>query len=423
MARRLRHRTLAAAAAAGLTLAPAFARSASAQARLEVVPSLGLSEEWSDNVRLESDDKESGFTTNVTPRIRIGLADANLTGRLEYGLNARIEHFEEGETDLDHDASVDLAYRVTPRWRLTLRDDFRYSPEPTESLAFVTPGGEAFRRFEQAARQPGVDVLDLRIVPIRQEELRNRLALGTGYDLTSRWTLVGDAIWVMQDSQDEIFGEDSQTLGGRLEAGYRVTPTDDVFLSGGVDRTDFARAPDATLIRGEAGWARQVRETVRFVVAGGYVLVGSDDDGGETTAEDEGEFTARASLSGETARGGWQLAARQEVAAGTGAGDVDRRIVAEAGVSRELTADLGGTLQLRYLRSRSVRDIGAEGSTLEGIAGVTYRFLRWASARAIYRYRRIDPTGPGPSVDENSVLIGVEVLWPLREMPGIRPTP
>lgn len=413
---------MAAAGVGGLALVTGLARGAGAQTRLEVVPSLGVSETWSDNVHLRSDETESGFTTNVTPRIRIGATGGKLTGGVEYGLNVRIEHFRDGETRLEHDAFADLAYLATPRWRLTLREDFRYSPDPTEALAFVTPEGVAFRRFEEAARRPGVDILDLRILRVRENELRNRLTLGTRYDLTPRWTVGADAIWIVQNSSDEVFGEDSQTIGGRLQADYRLTPTDDVSLSGGVDRTDFERTPDATLLRAEARWARRVRETIRFGLSGGYVRVSSDDATG-TAGRDEDEFTGRVSLAGDLPRGGWDLVLAREVSAGTGAGDISRRLVAEAGLARELARDFDGSLRTRYLRSRSIRGFGSEGDTFEGIAGVSYRFIRWAAAHALYRYRHSEPSGPGPSVNENSVLIGVEVRWPVRELPGLRPTP
>ncbi len=421
MARRLALRTVAA-GVGSLALAAGLARDAGAQTRLDVVPSLGVSETWSDNVELRSRDTESGLTTNVTPRIRIGATGGKLTGGAEYGLNVRIEHFEGGKTALEHDASADLTYLATPRWRLTLREDFRFTPDPTESLAFVTPEGAAFRRFEEAARQPGVDILDLRILRVRENELRNRLALGTRYDLTPRWTVGADAIWLMQDSSDEVFGEDSQTVGGRLRANYRLTPTDELSLSGGADRTDFERAPDATVLRAEAGWNRQLRQTLRLELAGGYARVTSDETAA-AAARDDNEFTGRVALAGDLPQGGWDLVLAREVFAGTGTGDVSRRIVAEAGLVRALAAELDGSLRARYLRSSSVRGFGAEGETFEGIAGLSYRFLRWAAARLLYRHRRIEPLGPGPSVDENSVLVGVELRWPLRELPGLRPMP
>lgn len=407
------------ASAGGLALAWSVARHASAETRVDVIPSLGVSESWSDNVGLSGGESHSGFTTNVTPGLRLGATGGQLTGGAAYALNVRIEHFGEGETDLDHDASADLNYDATPRWRLFLREDFRLSPDPTRSLAFVTPGGEAFRRFEEAARQPGVDILDIRVLRARRDQLRNRVSVGTTYDLTPRWSVGADGIWLLQDSRDEIFGEDSRTLGGRLQASYRLTPTDDVSLSVGADVTDFERKPDATVLRAAAGWRRRLTPTIRLDLEGGYARV-STDGGASAAARDESAVSGRVALTGEQAQGRWRLSLAREIAVGDGSGDVSRRLVAEAGLGRALGRTVTGDLSLRYLRTRSVRDLGIEANVFEGIAAVSYQFIRWAAARAAYRYRRDEPPGGGSAVAENNVLVGIEVRWPVRELPGVR---
>lgn len=403
----------------GLALAWGVARHANAQARFEVVPSLGLSESWSDNVGLRAGDSRSGFATNVTPALRVGTTGGRLTGSAAYALNVRVEHFTGGETKLEHDASADLGYGVTPRWRLVLREDFRFSPDPTLSLAFVTPEGQAFRRFREAAMEPGVDILDIRVIRVREDQLRNRVSIGTTYDLTPRLSTGGDVTWLVQDSRDEIFGEDSQTLGARARIGYRLTPVDDVSLSGGADATDFERTPDATVLRAEARWSRRLTETVRFDLEGGYARVTSEDSPA-TAGRDTSDVSGRVGLTGEQPRGRWRLSLAREIAAGDGSGDVSRRLVAEAALNRALGRTLAGDLRLRYLRSRSVRGFGAEGNAFEGTASISYRFIRWASVRAAYRYRRDDPPGGLPVVDENSAVAGIEVRWPLRELPGVR---
>ncbi len=415
----MRFRLAAAAALGGLALAWGFGRYASAETRVDVVPSLGVSESWSDNVNLSRGETRSGFTTNVTPRLRVGAAGGPLTGDAAYGLNVRIRHAEGGETKLEHDASADLHYEATPRWRLSLREEFRFSPDPTQSLAFVAPGGAAFRRFEEAARQPGVDILDIRVLRVRRDQLRNRLSVGTTYDLTPRWSIGADGTGVLQDSRDEIVGEDSRTVGGRLRTSYRLTPIDDVSLSGGVDATDFERKPDATVIQAGVGWRRRLTTTMRLDVEGGYVRVSTDGDPPAAT-RDESDVSARIALTGEQPLGHWGLSLAREVTAGDGSGDVSRRLVAEAGLGRELARTVSGDLRLRYLRTRSVRGFGIEANVLEGTAAVSYQFIRWAVARAAYRYRRDEPPAGGSAATENSVLVGIEVRWPARELPGVR---
>lgn len=388
-----------------------------AQQRVEVLPSVGVSETFSDNLDFVPEGQRSGFTTNVTPRLRVGMVGGRLEGFAQYGANLRFEHFRGGESPgVDHDASARLDYAVSPRWQLFLSEDFRLSPDPTQDLAFVTPQGQTFRTFEEAARTPGVDVLDLRAILIREDQLRNRLALGTTYDLTPRWSAGADASWSVQDAMDNIFVEDSQTLAGRLRTDYRLTPVSDLRIAVGYEATTFDVGPDATVARFEGGWTRRLTESLRVDAMAGYAMVRTRDGEGTAGDPDENLAYGGASLGGDLARGRWRLRAAREVATGDGSGDVSRRDVVEASASRTLgvRVDLGG--RLAYVRTRSVRDIGSESDNFEGTVSLSWRFIRWAQARLAYRYRYEDPLAVGGTIDENSGLIGVDVLWPVREL-------
>jgi hypothetical protein len=121
------------------------------------------------------------------------------------------------------------------------------------------------------------------------------------------------------------------------------------------------------------------------------------------------------------AQGQWRLRAAREVAAGDGSGDVSKRDVLEASISRPLSPRLVAGGRLSYLRTRSVRGLGTEADTFEGTLSLSWRFIRWASALASYRYRYEDPLGNLSSIDENTALVGIEVLWPIREMAGLTP--
>ncbi len=407
--------------AAGVTAATLLVSPrAAAQQRIEVVPSVGMSETFSDNLDFTPSDQRSGFTTNVTPRLRIGAVGGRLEGFAQYALNLRYEHFSGGESSgLDHDASARLDYAVTPRWKVRLEDDFRLSPNPTQDIAFITPDGQVFRSFEQAARTPGVDVLDLRSIRQRRDQLRNRLVLGTSYDLTPRWSADADAVWSTQDSRDNVFIEDQETYGARVGTAYRLTPVDDVRVGLGYELTQFQRSSDATIARADAGWGRRLTETLRLGLTGGYALVRTSDGGADT--RDEDLPYAHATLTVTMPEGGGSVRIGRDVGAGDGSGDISRRDLVELSASRALGASLSAGGRLAYLRSRSVRGIGTEADIFEGTVSLSWRFIRWASARASYRYRYEDPLGSAQSIDENSALVGLDVLWPVREMAGLRP--
>ena len=421
-------RRMARRAAAGLVLSAgagalmlALAARAAAQQRFELIPSVTLSESFSDNVDFVPENERSGFTSNVTPGIRAGMVGGRLEASVQYAANFRFEHFRGGESPgVDHNASARLDYAATPRWRLFLREDFRLSPDPTQDLVFVTPEGQTFRSFEEAARTPGVDVLDLRSLLVREDEIRNQLSVGTDYDLTPRWAVGAEAIWIVNESLDDLFVEDERTYAGRLSTDYRLTPADDLELGLRYDLTQFDVTPDATVVRADLSWERRISEVFRIALTGGYAAVRTR-DGGDEEGGDEDLGYGGATLRGDLAQGQWRLRIAREIGTGDGSGDVSTRDVAEASISRTLRPGLSAGGALAFLRTRSVRGFGADTDTFQGTLSLSWRFIRWASALVSYRYRYEDQVDGRSGIDENAALVGIEILWPIRELAGLAP--
>ena len=71
--------------------ASVFAQDAPATAKpsLSVVPRVSISETWTDNVRLSTNDRQSELVTVLSPGIRISGDRARLKGYFDYALNAR----------------------------------------------------------------------------------------------------------------------------------------------------------------------------------------------------------------------------------------------------------------------------------------------------------------------------------------------
>jgi hypothetical protein len=196
---------------------------------------------------------------------------------------------------------------------------------------------------------------------------------------------------------------------------YRLTPIDDVTAAVRYETVDFDRSPGADIVRGELGWDRELAPTVRLGLRGGYAVIESTDGGGGS----EGEYYLRGTLAGRLTEGRWRLTLAHDIGTSEGLGDVTERNSISGLLSRELGRLLSARADLGYLQSRSVRGFSGGTDTLETTLGATYRFIRWAAARAAYRFRREEPSGGGAATTENQVLVGVEVFWPLREMIGL----
>jgi hypothetical protein len=406
-------------ALAALVAAATTERAAAQEPVVSIVPSIAVTERYSDNIDRLPGGSRSGFTTNVTPRLAVASPIGRLTGAAAYALSLRVEHFDGGDTDVDHDAFALLEYSVSPRWRLYLRENFRVSPDPDEDLIFVTPEGRVFRTFEEAARTPGVDVLDLSARRAREDELRNRTTLGTAYDLTPRWSVAVDGTVTLVDVRAGFLAEDSTSLEAAARTRYRLTPVDDVSLALRGEQTDYESSPDASIVRFQLGWDRQLLETVRFGVRGGYALVSTDEAEGVGSVEDENEYYVNATVSGDSPEGDWRLSAERDIETSEGVGDVTERRAIEARVLRRLGRLLSAEARLGYLESRSLRGFTTDTDAVEAAVSASYRFIRWAVARASYRFRRDEPARGGRAADENQFLVGIEILWPLRELTGL----
>ncbi|MEK7238688.1 MAG: TIGR03016 family PEP-CTERM system-associated outer membrane protein, partial [Nitrospirota bacterium] len=88
----------------------------SAAAKLDVNASVGLREEYNDNIFLTKTNREDDFITSISPNIRLNYALSNLDLSLNYGLNFKFfaHHSERNLTSLSSTQAASLEHQFRP---------------------------------------------------------------------------------------------------------------------------------------------------------------------------------------------------------------------------------------------------------------------------------------------------------------------
>ena len=101
-------------------------------ATFDLQPSLTLSEEYSDNFKLQPRDRQENFRTSLTPGLTLFINSPFTTGVLNYALS--VSHDSSSESlSLFHLLLAQVAWQATPRLRFSASDAFTRGDEPTQA--------------------------------------------------------------------------------------------------------------------------------------------------------------------------------------------------------------------------------------------------------------------------------------------------
>jgi hypothetical protein len=110
--------------------APAFR--AALTSRFTLLPTLTVSEEYTDNFNLSKSNKQSNFRSTVAPGLGLSINSAFVKGLLSYQFAPSYDTATE-ELALFHSLLGRVLWEATPLWKLTLADTFTRSDQPSEA--------------------------------------------------------------------------------------------------------------------------------------------------------------------------------------------------------------------------------------------------------------------------------------------------
>jgi hypothetical protein len=110
--------------------APAFR--AALTSRFTLLPTLTVSEEYTDNFNLTKSNKQSNFRSTVAPGLGLGINSAFVKGLVSYQFAPSYDTATE-DVALFHSLLGRVEWEATPLWKLTLSDTFARSDQPSEA--------------------------------------------------------------------------------------------------------------------------------------------------------------------------------------------------------------------------------------------------------------------------------------------------
>lgn len=376
-------------------------------AAMEITPRLSVGTEYTDNVRLVSDDAEPGpesdYITSVTPGITIDLSGKPAGLALRYD-PSYVDYYDDSYDEYwSHAASANGWWQPGRNTRLSLTHAFLQTEDP-------------------------IDEYDLTIRRSRNKYMRNTTSAKIDHQFGAENTVYADGRYSSLENDDPTI-EDSQNYGGGFGMAYWFNVRWGVDIGGdyyegryddGLD--DYSEItgrfrgncrfnphltgflayeqtlhrpveeldPDYDVYDGAAGIDYAIGPTMDLTVGVHYVYLDVEDGDSESMTPVNVSLKKRfqhgsVSLSGEGGYGYTSVTAEN-----LGVYEYyEASLAADYAFTRRLKGDIEGVYGSRdYLETTPRR----EEDTLRAGCGISFQLLRWMSVRAGYTYRTVDST-------------------------------
>jgi hypothetical protein len=362
------------------------------RAPLTLTPSLGIEEEYDDNVLLNNEDRRWDFITRFRPGLTVEAEEPRwrLAGAYSFSaeLYARNPHLSRAFDA--HDLALEALWRATPHVTLTLTDTFAFST----ATNLLAPEGVATGR---------------------NDALSNGLAGGAAWDLSRLATLRGGASWTAQRfERQELRDSDVWRVDVAAERALGPQVRGVLGYEGAV--FDIEDEDEVTAHTPRIGLTYRFTEHLTGTLNGGPTFEVRDDDTRITPA-------LRAGL-------------QQRVAWGVLGLDITRGLGTAGGLGgTTVNESVGGLVQVTTLRKGLTVEFGPRYSIVEShdddidVRSLTlpvsaaYRFTPWLALVASYTFfsQRSDSTlttsagtPVANDVDQNRLAVGVTLGYPVR---------
>ena len=223
--------------------------------QVSLLSSLGVKEEYNDNVNFDRENEIDDYITTISPAFKLGYSTALFDINAETILDFLLYHYEPDLNEENQEYNLDAAYRMTER--LTLSGDFSYIKDTTLDSELEDTG----------------------IVNVRENRRRYDSGGGMVYEISERYDLGCDYLFtkINYDEDDKVDYE-RQTI--KLPFNYHLKNQRDTLTF----RPEYSfRDSDTSEVDNykiNVGWSHLFSETFTLkVFAGGrYTETSYDDD-------------------------------------------------------------------------------------------------------------------------------------------------
>ena len=357
--------------------------------RLTLMPSIGVSEEYNDNVDSDNQNRHADFITNFSPAVVLYITQPTYELNAGFSFTAAI-YAREPNRNTALDSMNFLAsglYRLTPGLTVSASDTFVLSNYTNIVAAQSISTG-------------------------RQKSWRNTFSPGLRWQMTQSDSVAvgGDYTALRYPDQD---GDDSDTFIARVSETHAFTAR----LSGNIGY-EFTylrqqQSPDSTTHTPSVGLGYQLTRTLNANISGGPAITLI---GGDTVVSPAGTASLVQTLSFGSV--GLQYSRTVGVAGGAG-GTNDTQIISAALTLSSLVRGLFVALNPSYTFSNPI------GPSQPGQGDIRAFSLGLNAAYQIYQYvtlfggysffyQRTDRPSTEPDVDQNRVRVGIQFGYPFN---------
>lgn len=342
-------------------------------------PSLTISEEYDDNIRLTAKNPQSDFISGIRPGLRLEVKDhpwyVTVAG------SVRGEFFAK-QTELNNydnqEGSASIEFRPERPFSLSLTDTFIRSTNP----ATVAPeAGIATGRFTSTSNA---------ITPAASYQFTPR----TGVSLRYSYRIL---------RADSSTATDSDTHEATAALQHQFTPRTSGDISYTFTRFLVEGSPERDSHSPRLGIVFAYSPTIKFVSSTGPLFLQQEDGSWKVTL---GSLTR---YEQEFKQGHFSIGYEQNagVAGLTGVASVTQSLTTAASYQpiRNLTLALDASLaQTESSGSSSTR---TDFLTFLGSVRISYQLLRWLSVEASYRYQQQDDRAGSQDLQKNVFFLGL----------------
>jgi hypothetical protein len=401
-----------------------IATAAFAQYEYQLTPSIGIWEDYNDNIDAAPDNEVSDYLTGLTPGIDFDVLTQNTTFGLRYAPTFVFYKNNKQNNTTRHNADLTWNQQVSQYLNFSLTDTFYFSEQPIEddpnvvgvrtnrqtywrnigqfnfNILFAPQGTLTFGYHLNHLENEDPNVSDGRIqrpsaILAYSFNVHNEIQLRYTYDKVDFYRDAPPANIV------QLFQNDYTGNNAGFRYIYRFTPNTSAYLDYGYADRDFdGPTPNYKVHQISGGFDHAFSPETSLLLSGGY-FIQDNELFGET-----GSYIYNALLTKQFRYGRFSIAGR----GGWAENYLDaqrfgftRYYSADAAFNYQLTERLSFIISGAYRLDRD--DLNFEWTTNRGNLGLAWTFLRFLSLSLDYRYRARHSDIAGDDFKVNSIIL------------------
>jgi hypothetical protein len=350
-----------------------------------IVPSLSLTEEYNDNIFLDSSDKVDDFITYITPSLNLSMRSAN--SELAFGYSTSLS-FYNSHSYLNgqpaHNFNAGSSFRLSERLSFTLSDTYVMSSETRDIRAISDTGPLTGRR------------------KLTYNNISGNIFYKLGGNLT--YTLGASYLYSKYEEPDETT---SKIYSGTMGLTYRHSESTALSASAIYTQYDYKTESDAKGQNYTFGCTYVLTPTVTIGFTGGVSITKIED-----TGESETGYIGGVNITKRLERGQASLSYEQRIINGIETETPVKSQILSLSLSRPFTNKFAASLSTSYGNYKSIETNETDTDEMTFTTSLTYRLRPWATLALSYNYvKSYDKKDDANAYDNNRVLLTLNLSY------------